>query len=313
MGPEHAVGIVHYRSYADLLACLDAVMRQTLPPGYVHVFDVDGEPEARARVATVHPEVCFHEGPNIGYAAAANRLVAAMRAAAPALEYILILNADVVLDPPFCAELWRGAAAHPGSALLGGKLLRPGRKILDSAGIDLPAHRRPRDRGSEAPDRGQYEAEEAMFGVSGAAMGMRVSALDDLALDGELFDEDFFMYHEDTDLCWRAGRLGWTVRYVPRATAVHARGWQKDERFRTAAHIRVHSFKNHYLQLAKNERLGDFLLRLPVLLVWEVMRLGFALLRDRPILAGYAAAGSLLAESFRKRRLLIARCSQRND
>ena len=54
--------------------------------------------------------------------------------------------------------------------------------------------------------------------------------------------------------------------------------------------VRRHSFKNHYLQLIKNERGRDFLANLPAIAFWELARFGFALLRDRAVLAVEAKA-----------------------
>jgi len=143
-----------------------------------------------------------------------------------------------------------------------------------------------------------------VFGASGAAMLLRCATLPELALAGELFDEDFFLYHEDTDLCWRAGRLGFRVWYEPTAGAVHTRGWQRERRFEVPVAVRRHSFKNHYLQLVKNETLLGFLGHLPVLLAWEVLRLGFVLLRDPALLSAYADAWRALPGARRKRKLL---------
>ena len=143
--------------------------------------------------------------------------------------------------------------------------------------------------------------------MSGAAMALRTGALGELAIDGEVFDEDFFMYHEDTDLCWRAGVLGWRVRYEPGAVALHRRGWREHERFATPAWIRRHSFKNHYLQLVKNETSMGLVARAPALLAWEILRLGFVVLRDREMISGYAQAWRALPRAWAKRRLLRAR------
>ena len=78
------------------------------------------------------------------------------------------------------------------------------------------------DRGAGEIDRGQYDTPGAVFGVSGAAGCYRRAMLDDVAIAGEVFDEDFFAYREDADLAWRAQLLGWDALYVPEATA-HAR------------------------------------------------------------------------------------------
>ncbi len=78
----------------------------------------------------------------------------------PNATYVLLLNPDVRLDPGFVEELIRASESDATVALACGRLLRPGRERIDSAGIELPRHRRPRDRGSEAVDRGQFGVSE---------------------------------------------------------------------------------------------------------------------------------------------------------
>jgi cellulose synthase/poly-beta-1,6-N-acetylglucosamine synthase-like glycosyltransferase len=140
-------------------------------------------------------------------------------------------------------------------------LLRPGRTVIDSAGIRLPRHRRPRDRGSDETDGGQYDRAEFVFGVSGAAMMLRRAALADLAVGGEVVDEDFFAYHDDTDLCWRANRLGWRVLYEPRARGVHGCRWQRQQRMEIAP--RAAPFVQESLSADHQERTARRLLPEP--------------------------------------------------
>ncbi len=307
---SYGVGIVHYHAYPDLAACLASVRAQGVVPEAIWVIDADGDPARRMPLEAAHPEVVFEATANLGYAAGANRILARAARERPGMGFCLLMNPDVVLDDAFGESLMDALIAHPAAALGTGKLLRSDGVTLDSAGITLPHHRRPRDRGSEQKDAGQYDRGEYVFGASGAAMMLRTEALADLAIEGEIFDEDFFLYHEDTDLCWRSHVLGWRVYYEPRARAVHARGWQREGRFLVPAHVRRHSFKNHYLQIVKNESLAGFLLRLPLLLAWEALRLGHALVRDRAILGGYADAARLSGRALRKRRLLQPRRSR---
>lgn len=308
-GRRWAAAVVHYRSYDDLAACLEGLRAQKEPPLRVLVVDADGDPGRRQALAAVHPEVEWDAAPNRGYAGGANR--ALERLAAPAdVDWLLVMNPDVALAPDAARALLAEVAPRGDVALAGGRLLRP-EGVLDSAGIRLPRHRRPRDRGSGQPSAGRYERVEEVFGVGGAALWLRASALSDLSVDGELFDEDFFLYHEDTDLCWRAWSLGWRVLYVPAATAVHGRRWRSERRFAIEPSVRRHSFKNHYLQIAKNERAADLLRNLPWLLTWEVLRLGYALLRDPAVLPGYLEAVRLLPRAWHKRRRLAARRRRR--
>lgn len=307
MAVRYAVGIVNYGTYEELARCLDGVMAQSLPPARVVVVDHDGDPEQLAGLQQRHPDVVFEARSNRGFAAGANFILACIARDAP--DFVLMLNPDVVLESGYAENLLAEMISRPDVALAGGKLFRPEGPWIDSAGITLPRHRRPRDRGSETLDRGQYDRTEFVFGVSGAALMMRCSSLQDLTIQGEVFDEDLFLYHEDTDLAWRASRLGWRALYVPAARAIHKRRWRRRHRFKIETGIRRHSFKNHYLQMIKNERARDFVSNLPVIIVWEIARLGYALLRDPAILPAYREAWRLRGRMWRKRRIVQSRAA----
>ena len=266
-------------------------------------------PVAVRSSAAPHGHVDIETGPNRGYAGGGNRVLAKIAECANPPEFALLMNPDVVLDPEFGIRLTRAMAGEAKVAIATGKLLRSDRRTLDSAGIVFPRHRRPRDRGSEEPDRGQFDRRELVDGASGAAMMLRVGALADLSIEGELFDESFFAYHEDTDLCWRARLFGWQILYEPEAVAIHHRGWQRDRRAEIAPAVRRHSFKNHYLQLVKNETWGGLLVDLPWIAGWEILRLGFVLLRDPSMWGAYREAWQAWPEARRKRAVIQGRAA----
>jgi len=66
-------------------------------------------------------------------------------------------------------------------------------------------------------DTGQYDEVEEVFSGCGANLLLSKKMLDEIGY----FDEDFFMYYEDTDLAWRARLAGWKVLYAPEATVRH--------------------------------------------------------------------------------------------
>jgi len=311
VGAAYVAGIVHHDAFDDLPRCIASLRSQSAPPAAVVVVDTGADPRRLTDLAASLRDVRFVRRPNLGYGAGANYALRWVAEQHPHVPYMLILNPDVELEPEFAAVLLREMEARPRTALASGKLLRPGGVVLDSAGITMPRHRRARDRGSEQADRGQYDRAELVFGVSGAAMLLRRSMLPELALEGEVFDEDFFAYQDDTDLSWRAQRLGFEVLYHPEARAVHGRRWRRERRLAIEPWVRQHSFKNHYLQIVKNEPLGAFLLNLPILLGWEVMRFGYAVARDRAILPGYWQAVTGLPRAWHKRRLLQSRLRER--
>jgi GT2 family glycosyltransferase len=246
-------------------------------------------------------------GPNRGFAGGANQVVDRLLDTLESVDFILLLNPDVELDAEYASRLITAMLERHDVAIGTGKLLRPDRTTLDSAGIIIPRNRRPRDRGSDQPDLGQFDEPEFVDAASGAAMMLRVAALDDLTIDGELFDESFFAYHEDTDLCWRARLFGWQVLYEPRAIGLHRRGWQRGGRRDIPIETRRHSFKNHYLQLVKNETASGFIRNLPWLVTWEILRLGFVALRDRPMSTAYRDAWRALPDARRRRALIQAK------
>ncbi|MCA8307013.1 glycosyltransferase [Burkholderia sp. AU28942] len=89
--------------------------------------------------------------------------------------------------------------------------------LLNNAGTRLNESGDASDRGIYEPDRGQYDREESVEALCGAAMLIRRSALERIGL----FDSRFFMYYEDADLCWRMRRAGGVLRYVPTSVVRH--------------------------------------------------------------------------------------------
>ncbi len=88
-------------------------------------------------------------------------------------------------------------------------------QIIDSTGIYFLPNLRHLDRGAGELDHGQFERMEYVFGATGAAALYRRSMVDDVSVNGEFFDEQFFAYREDADLAWRAQLMGWRCVYTP--------------------------------------------------------------------------------------------------
>ncbi len=105
------------------------------------------------------------------------------------------------------------------------ELVKAAVPVIQNAGSVVFTNGGGRDRGAyvrgcqqfNEEDIGQYEREEEVFAACGAAALFRRSMLEEVGL----FDEDFFMYYEDTDLSWRARLRGWKVMYVPGAVVRH--------------------------------------------------------------------------------------------
>jgi GT2 family glycosyltransferase len=153
--------------------------------------------------------------------------------------------------------------------------------IIDSTGIYFTRNMRHLDRGAEEPDRGQYDRMQYVFGASGAAAFFRRNFIDDVSVEGEFFDEDFFAFREDADLAWRAQVLGWKCLYVPTAVAWHVRRVTPERRRDLPLLINWHSAKNRFLMRGKNAS-GWLCRRLFFPVAWrDLMTFGYAIVRDR--------------------------------
>ncbi len=309
-GPSYVAGIVQFGSDPGLRACLASLRKQSVPPSAVVVIDHDGLSSPPAEIAAEHAGLIWEGGTNRGYAAGANTILAIAAERCPSAEFVLLLNPDVSLEPDFARNLALEFAQRPQAAIGGGKLMRRCGLLIDSAGIEVGRSRRFRDRGSEELDAGQFDAPESVSAASGAALWLRTAFLPALSIEGEVFDEDFFSYHEDTDLAWRARQLGFSVLYVPGARATHKRGWKRGHRKNVPVNIRRHSFKNRYLEMIKNERFGDFLRDLPAILGVEIARFAFVVFADRAVLPAYRDAIRLSGRAFHKRRIIQGRISR---
>ena len=241
-----AVNIVTFNSAEDIAACLESLAAQTFRDFQIHVLDnasSDGTVEKLAGF-----DVALVKSPtNTGFAKAHNDLIHAYPA-----EYVLMLNPDAVPRPDFLERIIEALDARPDAASASGKLLRMDGVTLDSAGIVMQRNQRHLDRGAGEPDRGQFDSPEDVFGPSGAAAVYRMKALNDVAINGQFFDEDFFAYREDADLAWRCRLMGWTSIYVPSAVALHRRRVTPERRSQLSALINYHSVKNRFLLRLNN-------------------------------------------------------------
>jgi GT2 family glycosyltransferase len=304
MTPLVSVGIVTWNSADVIEAAVASVRAQTHSAVELFVGDNASSDATRERVerATAPAERVWFDR-NLGFSSAQNRLVARSRGA-----YYLALNPDVVLEPGFVGALTGALEGDPRAGAASGKLLRadaPG--VLDSTGIVMTPSQRHLDRGAGEADRGQYDEGGEVFGVTGAAGFYRRAMLEDVAVHGEVFDEDFFAYREDADLAWRARLLGWTCLYVPSARATHLRRVTPERRGALPAEINRWSVRNRFLLRIKNQPAGHAWRFLLPALARDLQVVGYVALREWSSLRGLAEVVQLLPRMWRKRRVIMRR------
>ena len=327
--PTVSVHIVTYNSAASIEVCLRALLDQRGVDYSVYLLD-NASTDATVAVARgMGVQVTVSET-NLGYAAAHNRLLDQT-----ASDNVLTLNPDVQLQPGFLAAMVAAMEAHPQVGSAAGCLLRVEHlgaapqgmdslgwvlsvlaatsqdsgdvpQVMDGAGVFMRRSRRQGLIADGLPIAQRPAQITPIFGPDGAAAFYRRAMLDDIRVNGEVFDEDFFMHKEDVDVCWRAQLRGWGALYVPDAVAHHVRGFRPGQRERVSQDMRFLGLRNRYLLMLKNEHPAHFLRDLPFIALYDLGILAYVLLRERASLAAYRSAWALRGAMLTKRRVIQA-------
>jgi N-acetylglucosaminyl-diphospho-decaprenol L-rhamnosyltransferase len=261
-----AAVIVNYRTAALTVGCVASLRADGVDE--VVVVDSGSGDDCGQRLAAADPAALFMPlSRNIGYGAAANAGV--RRTSAPV---VVIANPDLVVRTGTVPVLAKALAADPHLAVVGPRIDRPDGtrypsarafpSLVDALGHGFAGLLTTDNRWSRRYLRSGEEAAGPSDWVSGAFFAARRAAWD--AVGG--FDEGYFMFMEDVDLCWRLHRAGWTIAYEPAGRVVHLEGAS-----RAAAPYRM--IVAHHVSLLKfGWRTGSFLDRL----LTPVVALGLA-------------------------------------
>jgi GT2 family glycosyltransferase len=196
----------------------------------------------------------------------------------PSNEWILFLNPDLRLAPDAIAEFYDAIKINSVD-IVTPKLFRADSdlqpvepKLIDAAGMILTKQLRHFDRGSNQKDI--YSVKQQIFGGTGACLFISKQAVNALLLKSEkfeqdiykvfpdlafeygnrapLFDEAFFAYREDADLCWRANLLGLSTTFIPQIIGYHRRVVLPSNRSSLSSKLNGLSVANRFLLQTNN-------------------------------------------------------------
>lgn len=240
-----SVVILNWNARAYLVAALDSIKGQEWRRT-IEVIVVDNASRLDDSVAVVkrdYPWVRLIENPeNTGFSAGNNVGLKAARG-----RYILFLNPDTIVHGGALDSLVDWMDAHPRAGAAGPKLLnedgslQPSCRAFPSFGAGLFRNtllgrlfpNNPWSRSYLMQDF-RHDEESAVDWLSGSALLARRAALEEAGP----WDESYFMYCEDVDLCYRFKEHGWDRYYVPVATITHRIGGSSD--WAQGAMIRQH-------------------------------------------------------------------------
>jgi len=254
--------------------CLDSIYSQTYQHFELIIVDNgsdDGFPEF---IKDKYKEVILIENKeNEGFCRANNQGIHEASG-----EFVFTLNADVVLEEDFVEKIIDDALKEGEEvAMFCGKMLREDKMTIDSTGLILSRTRRFYDRGSGGIDEGQYDDDRYdIFGVCAGAAVYRRKMLEDVKVEGQYFDENFFFLGEDFDLSFRGRLRGYKAKYVPEAVCYHKRGSAPHK----SKFKQILSFRNRYYIILKYETFKSLLPSLHRLLVYDGARFFYLMLTN---------------------------------
>lgn len=214
------VAIVSYNSRELLCHCLASIKPE--PWQQVIVVDNLSSDGSAETVRREFPWVnLMVSKTNNGYGAAANLAIANCSA-----KYVLLLNADTVLQPGTLQVLRDYLDRHSQVAVVGPRLVNPdGTPQASTHPFPTPLQSLMLETKltrvvERFPKSASIQVAQAVPWILGAALAFRRDAFE--AVGG--FDESFFMYYEEVDLCYRLHQAGWETHIVPQAVVVHVGG-----------------------------------------------------------------------------------------
>ena len=229
-----SVIIVNYNGFAHTKNAIDSVHRCSPASELIVVDNRSADGSAKLLAAEFPGIQLVVSDENRGFAAGCN---AGERVATG--NYLFFLNNDAVLVEDTPAILASVLETNPGVCACGPKLKSPDGQFEISFGNDPSLagewrmrrmHRRLRD------DRGEYskilerryDANRKVDWITGAALMVRREGF----REAGGFDERFFMYFEDADLCRRMREMNYGILYVPSTPVLHVRGGSTDQNVR---------------------------------------------------------------------------------
>lgn len=213
-----SVVILNFNRPQDTLECVHSVLESDYPFFEILVVDNDSHDNSAAIFLEQLPDIALlKNSKNFGYAGGNNAGI--RQALKQGADYVFVLNNDAVVNPDTIRLLVETGEERPEATLIAPKVNEYARRnVVNSFGTSMDWFRlRPfrGDYGQE--DDGRFESIKEAEIIPGAAFLMKRRLFEETGL----FDESFFLIHEDADLCLRNLKAGFKNVVVPQALVYH--------------------------------------------------------------------------------------------
>lgn len=196
-------------------------------------------------------------------------------------KYIICLNNDIEAEPNFLKKLINCSDNHLDAGSIQSKMIwgiKP--EFIDSVGIEYSKNGLGFNRGTYEPSN-TYNQEEEIFGCCAGACLYRRTALEDIRINNDYFDKDFFAYYEDFDVALRLRWAGWSSWYSPEAVVYHHKGGTGGV---ISDFTVYHNWRNYTWTIFKNLPRKYTMKHLHLIILSEISQIALSLLRRKPVI-----------------------------
>ncbi|HLN89880.1 MAG TPA: glycosyltransferase family 2 protein, partial [Candidatus Binatia bacterium] len=200
-GTMVSIIILNYNGLAYLKACLESLRKQTYPNSRITVCDNDSNDGSVEFLKKNYPNITLIKNrENFGFAKGNN--IAIEYALKQGTDYVFLLNNDTEMEPDALAKLVESVETDESFGIVGPLVLDLGdRRTVQEAGMSIDKF------GFPTQEKGSDQLVSEAFFVSGCAMLIKTAVLQAVGV----FDNEYFMFAEDLDLCWRAQLAGYKI------------------------------------------------------------------------------------------------------
>lgn len=268
--------IVNWNGKKYLEKCLSSLRAQNYKKVETILVDNGSADDSVSWVREKFPEVKIIENDkNLGFAQANNIGYESSKGA-----YVLFLNNDTEVKKDFLIELVKVLEENKEIGGAQGKIFLMGQpNRLDSVGAFLTPTGFLYHFGVRKKDSPKYSKRIYIHTAKGACMMFKRKVLEKVKVEGEIFDQRYFAYFEESDLCHRVWLAGYKIVFVPNSVIYHEMGATSSKL--RSSFIQYHSYKNRINSYIKNLGMRRLAQILPThIILCELLSIYYLLKRD---------------------------------
>jgi GT2 family glycosyltransferase len=261
--PKISIIVVNWNGKQWLKNCIESLEKQTYKDFEIIFIDNNSSDGSVVYVEKRFPKIVIVQtGANLGFAGGNNVGFAHAKG-----EYILLLNNDTVSLPDFLENFVKAFDTIPKAGCVQSKIVSlENPKNLDMVGAYWTDSSFLYYYGyGKLADLPQYNKAMPFFTCKGASVMIPRTIIEKIGL----FDDDFWLYYEETDFCHRVWLAGYECWYYPQALMYHAGGGTAIK-FDNSI-IQFHNFKNKLLSFLKNFEIKSLLTIIPTFIILNVV------------------------------------------